>query len=345
MKKTYAAACIGCGSIAQHLHLPGYASREDIGRIIGVDPEPARLAEVRAKYPGIVTYPDYATMFAREQPDFVSVCTPNALHATHAVAALESGAHLLLEKPMALSMDEVAAIRAAAARAGKPVMVGFSHRMQRGNRQVAELLRDGAIGEPFMIRVRFAHMGPFPGWAKSDWFYDPALAGGGALLDMGIHAIDICQWLLGPITSVAAQMGTLRKTIAVDDNAVMALEFAGRALGYIEVGWTSRPGFLGVEIYGDEGTIINDYAKGLQLCKGQVSPDHDAPPSYTWEMLDEAPTTGGWKVEIDYFIDTALNGGVYAMGLEAGATSLAVALAAITSAREGRRIDIATVMA
>jgi predicted dehydrogenase len=340
MSAPFTVATIGCGAIAQALHLPGYHKRADVGRIVGVDPDPARLSEVTDRFRMAATYADYRDMLAHERPDFVSVCTPNALHAEHAIAALEAGAHLLLEKPMALTLDEAQAITAAAAQAGKQVMIGFSHRLYRGNQTIKRLLDAGAIGEPFMIRVRFAHMGPFPGWAKSDWFYDPQMAGGGALLDMGIHAIDLCQWLLGPIASVAAQMATLRKPIAVDDNAVLALAFAGRALGYIEVGWTSGPGFLGLEIYGDNGSIIHDYAHGLRVCTGKATPDAAAPPDFTWELLDDASTTGGWSVEIDHFMDTILAGQAFAMDPHAGIASLAVALAAMESARSGQRVDV-----
>lgn len=335
MTKTYTAAVIGSGSIAQHLHLPGYNKRKDIARIVAVDPEPARLAEVTESFRIAKTYADYRELFANEKPDFVSVCSPNFFHAEHAIAALQAGANLLLEKPMAMNIAEAHAIKAAAEKAGTKVMVGFSHRLQRGNRKVKELLSAGAIGEPFMIRVRFAHGGPFPGWAKSDWFYDPALAGGGALLDMGIHAIDLCQWFLGSITGVSAMMGTLRKPIQLDDNAVLALQIGARTLGYIEVGWTSGPGFVGYEIYGDSGSIINNYMDGLRVCTGKLSPDHNAPPEFKWELIDEAPTTGGWDVEIDHFVDTVLAGHDFDMGLDAGITSLGVALSAVASAKTG----------
>ena len=261
------AAVIGCGAIAQNLHLPGYHKRADVGRIIGVDPEPARLDEVRAAFRVDATYADYRDLLARERPDVVSVCSPNVFHAEQAIAALQAGAHVLLEKPMALSLTEARAIAVAAEAAERSVMIGFSHRLYRGNQKVKALIEAGTIGAPFMVRVRFAHNGPFPGWAKSDWFYDPARAGGGALLDMGIHAIDLCQWFVGPITAVTALMATLRKPIQVDDNAVLALTFGENALGYIEVGWTSGPGFLGYEIYGDEGSIINDYTSLRDLLR------------------------------------------------------------------------------
>ena len=337
MPQNFTAAVIGCGSIAQHLHLPGYAKRADISRLVGVDPVAERRTEVEGRFAPAATYSDYREMFARERPDFVSVCSPNVFHGEHAVAALQAGAHVLLEKPMTLTLAEAKAVSAAAAAAGKQVMIGFSHRLRQSNQAIKQLLLDGAIGEPFMMRVRFAHGGPFPGWAKSDWFYRPELAGGGALFDMGIHAIDLCEWLIGPITAVTAVMRTLRKPIALDDNAVMAVEFGARALGYIEVGWTSGPGFLGLEIYGDAGTIINDYEAPLRICRGVSSPDMQEALAYAWE---EIPVAGGpetWEIEIDHFLDTILAGKDFAMGLDAGAAALAVALAAMDSAKNGRR--------
>lgn len=303
MNTPFTTAVIGCGSIAQHLHLPGYQRRADVAEIIAVDPDPRRLAEVRESFGITKTYTDYLAMFATERPQFVSVCSPNLYHAEQAIAALDSGAHVFIEKPMTLTLDEAESVRAAAHDAHRAVMVGFSHRFMWHNRRVKALLDAGTIGQPFMIRVRLAHNGPFPGWAKSNWFYNPMLAGGGALLDMGVHAIDLCQWFVGPITSVVAQMGTLRKPIAVDDNAILAVQFGQRALGYIEVGWTSGPGFLGVEIYGDNGTIINDYNDALRVCTGASTPDLNAGQDMQWEAISPEPGPDGWRVEMNHFID------------------------------------------
>ena len=314
MKTQYTAACIGCGSIAQHLHLPGYAGRKEITRLIAVDPVPERLAEASEKFPIAATYADYREMLAQETPDFVSVCTPNKFHAEQAIAALNAGAHLLLEKPMTMTMPEAYAVRDAARQAGRKVMIGFSHRLYASNKQVKEVIEKGDIGEPFMIRVRFAHGGPFPGWAKGDWFYNRELAGGGAIFDMGIHAIDLCHWLVGMTTTVSAETATLRKPIALDDNAVMTMRFGPRAMGYIEVGWTSGPGFLGVEIYGDDGTIINDYAGPVRVCTGLSSPDHNVGNVTTWRELAPLPMPGAWEYEMDYFVETILAGGDFPWG-------------------------------
>src|SRR5690606_24156354 len=137
---------------------------------------------------------------------------------------------VLLEKPMVLTLKDAKALKKILDSRGDDVkfMVAFSHRFITPNIAAKKAIDKGVIGDPFMIRVRYAHSGPYPGWAQSDWFYSPAKAGGGAMLDMGIHAIDICQYFVGEIANVQAEVKTLRKNIKVDDNAVMLLDFGAK---------------------------------------------------------------------------------------------------------------------
>lgn len=344
MAKTWKAGVIACGSIAQALHLPGYEKCPGVELVGACDPEPKRLAEARKIGTKLKTYSDYRKMLADQQFDVVSVCSPNKFHAQHAIAALEHGAHVVLEKPPAVTMKEIAAIKAAVKKSGRKLIVGFSHRFMRGNQKIQKLLKDGAIGEPYMIRVRFAHRGPYPGWAKCDWFYRPALAAGGALLDMGIHAIDLAHWHIGPINRVRAVARTLRKNIRVDDNAVLLLEFANRkALGYIEVGWTSPSGFSGIEIMGDKGSIVSDYRDCLTITTGNVSPDMKTKPKMKNRVVEKAPTLGGWPVEVIDAVRALRMGSDMGMGIDAGGAAVAVALAAYESSRTGKAVEVAKV--
>jgi UDP-N-acetylglucosamine 3-dehydrogenase len=338
--KKLKAGVIGCGSIAQALHIPGYVKHPAVGLVCACDPAEARHAEVKQK--GVQhTFSDYREMLAAEQFDVVSVCSPNKFHAEHAVAALNAGANVLLEKPAALSMKEIAKIKAAVKRSGRTLIVGFSHRFHTGNMKAKKLIEQGAIGEPYMARVRFAHMGPLPGWAKNDWFYRPELAGGGALLDMGIHAIDQALWLVGPVATVQACSGTLRKDIPLDDCAVLLLEFAnGKAFGYLEVGWTSPTGFNGVEVMGDKGSILIDYNNGMTLTTGKHTPNLKARVQRKTKMIDPAPTTGGWTAEVAEVIKHIRVGSDRGHGIDAGGAALQVALAAYESSRTGRRIKL-----
>jgi len=339
--KTWKAAVIGCGSIAQAMHIPGYVKCSGVSLVAACDPVRQRREEAKRLVKDLRLYDDYRKMLKTEELDVVSVCSPNCFHAAHACAALEAGAHVLLEKPAALSMKEIALIRRAVAKSGRRLIVGFSHRFARGNQKIQKMLKAGVIGEPYMFRARVAHRGPYPGWAKSDWFYDPKLAGGGAMLDMGVHMIDQALWHLGPVRRVQAIACTLRKPIKVDDNAVLLLEFArSRAVGYIEVGWTSPAGFVGLEILGDKGWILNDYARGLMVTTGQVTPDQKARMKLKTRVVDKDPGHGSWKVEIAEVVKAFRRNTDLGCGIEAGGAAVAVALAAYESSRTGRRVEV-----
>ncbi len=343
MPTTWKAGVIGCGSIAQAMHLPGYLKAAGVTLAAACDPVADRRKEAGKLAGGLSTYTDHRKMLRDQQFDVISVCSPNRFHAEHAIAALEHGAHVLLEKPAALSMKEIAAIKAAVKKSRRRLIVGFSHRFMRGNQRIQQILKKGDIGQPFMIRVRFAHTGPYPGWAKSDWFYDPKDAGGGAMLDMGIHAIDQAIWHLGEVVSVQASARTLRKNIRVDDNAVLLLEFKNKALGYIEVGWTSPAGFLGLEIFGDKGCIVEDYAGALTVTTGKVTPDMKTKPKLKTRVADSDPRRGGWGVEVQEAVKAFRRNDDRGSDINAGGAALAVALAGYESSRTGRRVKVASV--
>ena len=336
--KTYRVGVIGAGAIAQACHVPGYAGDARAEIVAFADPTAARHREMKKLCPAAKGYKEYRAMLGAEKLDLVSVCSPNAFHAAQAIDALRAGCHVLCEKPMAITLKEADGMAKAATTARRKLMIGFTHRMLAGPMRSKAVLAKGTIGKPFMMRVRFAHGGPFPGWAKSDWFYDPAVAAGGALLDMGIHAIDLCLWMLGPIASVQAHAATLMKKIAVDDNALLLLEFKSGALGYIDVGWTSKPGFSGFEIYGANGSLICDYVKGLQLCGGKASAGRDS--HSEWSTLDPQPTRGGWDTEIGHWLDVVSGKKALTMDAAAGKAALAVALAAYKSSKSGRRVSL-----
>ena len=334
----YRVGVIGAGAISQALHLPGYQKDRRAALVAFADPAVARHAEVLEAYPQLRAYSDYKKMLASEALDVVSVASPNVFHAEQTVAALRAGCHVLCEKPIATTVRDANRMIAASKKARRKLMIGFTHRMLRGPERCKRVLTERAIGKPFMIRVRLAHGGPYPGWAKDSWFYKKEVSAGGAMLDMGIHAIDLCHWLFGPIASVSARAATLVKKIEVDDNALLQLEFENGALGYIEVGWTSLPGFSGIEIYGTKGTLICDYLKGLQLCRGKASAGKDS--VVEWTMLDKYPAKGGWEVEIKHWLDVLDGDEKLTMSGAAGRHALQVALAAYSSSETGRRVRI-----
>lgn len=329
---------IGGGSIARHCHLPGYAADPDCILAAIADPEAASLQAVRQKWPFEHEYADYREMLEHEQLDLVSVCTPNKFHAGAAIAAMESGADVILEKPIAINLTEAQQIADAVKRTGRRLAVGFSHRYNNLIRAARQSCEAGTIGKLYMLRIRFAHGGPYPGWASTDWFYNPELAGGGAVLDMSIHAFDLIAYLAGPITTISAISATLRKPIAVEDNMVAICRVGDSCLGYIETSWTSPAGFNGVELYGDNGSIVINYTTGeAVLTSGVLSPEG------TVTMEKQVIATSGvppWQCEMAELLDACRNHKPFAAGIEQGVDALRVATAVYESSRTGREIRL-----
>lgn len=335
---------IGVGSIG-NAHLEGYTLMPDLVDIKALcDVTPKRLKEMAAKFsvPAEHCYPNHRDMLKNEKLGAVSVCTPNKFHFECAKDSLSLGIPTLVEKPMTVTMKEAKAIEKLAKAKRVKNMVAFSHRFISMNGAAKKLLAKGAIGKPYMIRVRYAHGGPYPGWAQSDWFYKKDIAVGGAILDMGIHALDICQYLIGPIESVMAEMRTLRKKIEVDDNAVMILDFGAKAkcLGYIEVGWTSKAGFSGIEVSGDNGCITLDLVNGPKITRGVVNPDGTR--EVRTEAIEVPEGPSHWPGQMQCWVDHVLGrkSAVPIPSVAEGVSSLAVGLAAMESSRTGRRIVV-----
>jgi UDP-N-acetylglucosamine 3-dehydrogenase len=336
-----AAGVIGAGSIG-NVHLTGYAAAPQLVQIQAIaEINPKRLTEMGEKYkvPVERRYKDYKEMLSKEKLDLCSICVPNVYHYPCAAESIKAGVNTLMEKPMVLTNEQAKDLKKIAARKKVKTMVAFSHRFHGTNIAAKKVIDKGAIGKPFMIRVRYAHGGPYPGWAQSDWFYSKKLAGGGALLDMGIHAIDICQHFVGPIKTVTAHMATLRKKIEVDDNAVLMLDFGPQAkcLGYIEVGWTSGPGFTGIEMYGDKANLTVSFFGESVVIRGVTRPDGTT--ETVKEELKPVHEKTHWEYQMQQWINyVAGKKTIMPMpGIEEGASSLAVALGAIESSKTGKR--------
>lgn len=292
---------IGCGAIAEEAHLPGYAACEDAEIVAVCDTDGDRARAVAAKFGVKDVYTSHNELLKDPSIDAVSICTPNYLHATQTIDALKAGKHVLCEKPMAVSREDAQAMLEAAEAHGKLLMIGFTHRFYRANRYMKKVIASGQIGEVTAIRVRMAHHGPYDSWvAKSDWFFRHEMAGGGAVLDMGIHALDILRYLNGEISEIMGMTSRKVQPIRDEDMAVVLTRFEGGALGYIETGWHSRPGgFNGIEVYGTEGTVIHHYGPGLK--------QFDAAGKAVEIPAAELAGDGGHQFEMRHFVECVQN--------------------------------------
>ena len=229
------------------------------------------LSPDEARRPKI--YSDFDEMLARERPDAVGVFTPNNLHCEFTVKALNAGAHVLVEKPMAPTAADARKMVDAAAKAGRVLMVAMQRRFGGIERAIKDALASGAIGKPNFIRARLSHGGPQL-WAPGQkWFTTASEAGGGAMLDLGVHVADLAIWFMGEIDSVSGQVGTLAKQIEVDDTGAMILHFKSGALGVVEASWSSMPPLSAIEIYGSEGRVMAGYPRNdISILKADGTP-------------------------------------------------------------------------
>lgn len=167
--------------------------------------------------------------------DGLVVCTPNALHAPEAIAAMEAGVPVMVEKPMAINGAEAEAMHAASLRTGVPLMIAHCWRFDDEARWLRQQIVDGRLGRI----VRTKGYGVHVNWGPKGWFNQAALAGGGALADMGIHALDTVRFLLGdPLpASVYAAVGTHYREMDVDDTATIIVTWQDGTTSYLESGW------------------------------------------------------------------------------------------------------------
>ena len=249
-------ACIGAGAISGKKHLPGYRKVPGVTLAAICDINPVTAERMASQYGIPSVYQDYHRMLAEVRPDVVSVCTTNDLHAQMAVACLEAGANVHLEKPVALSAAEAETIVAAEKTTGRQVMVALNNRFTPESVYVAKCVADGFFGEIYHAKCGWKRRNGIPG--KGVWFTDKARAGGGPLIDLGVHYLDLVLYFMG-YPEVARVSGTTWQKLAdqdhrlrpgyrnmgdglfnVEDMAVGALNTVGGAQIMFEFSWASN---------------------------------------------------------------------------------------------------------
>jgi predicted dehydrogenase len=197
---------------------------------------------------------DWEALAADEEVDAAIVATPNALHAPQTVALLRNGKHVMVEKPMATSVAECDAMVAASERSGASLMVAHCWRFREEVVALRDRIAAGELGEVVKTRGYGVHAN----WGPSGWFIQRELAGGGALVDMGVHAIDTARFLLGePVPErVCATLATRYGTYDVDDEAILLISWSNGTNSIVESGWW-HPHLGGLEadteVYGTTG--------------------------------------------------------------------------------------------
>jgi predicted dehydrogenase len=253
---------VGCGSIGErHIRNLRVLGVEDL-RVF--DPLSARLQQVCDEH-GLFACANLAAGLAT-RPDAVLVCTPPHLHTEIAHAAVEAGAHVFVEKPLAHGLAGVDALLAAAAERHRIVCVGYNLRFHAGLCKLQELLQGGAIGRPLVIRAEVGQYLPDwrPGRDYRGGYNVTAAQGGGIILDAS-HELDYVRWLGGEVQAVYCCAGHLSNLeMDVEDTAALILRLSSGVLAEVHLDCIQRGYARTCKIIGERGTLLWDYAEGVR---------------------------------------------------------------------------------
>ncbi len=287
-------AIIGCGLIGKK-RLAALPAGSTLA--VACDVNPAR-AEDLVKMAGTGRAEvDFLKAVADPAVDAVVVATLNATLAPISAAAIRAGKHVIVEKPGAITVAEIDELQALAAQHQVQVRVGFNHRFHPALQKARELFTSGALGELMFVRARYGH-GARVGYHK-EWRSDPALSGGGELMDQGVHLIDLAGWFLGDFAQIEGHASTLFWDMPVDDNAFLSLRTAMGQTAWLHVSCTEWRNLFSFEIYGRDAKL---HIEGLGGSYGveklyfyKMLPQMGPPETTIWEYPrgDES-----WKLEM-----------------------------------------------
>lgn len=203
----------------------------------------------------------------REDVDAVVINAPTSQHTELLLAAARHHKHIFTEKALTVTKADADQVVQAIHDSGVQFMISLPSRTRPETLFIKKVLDQGLLGGITLMRARIAHMAALDQWFHegSAWFGDPALAGGGALFDLGCHTVDVMRWFLGEPVSVIAKAQNFSKAYPIDDNTVALIEFKSGALGIVDVSWVHRAGPNPLELYGTEGYLGRGIVPGQDI--------------------------------------------------------------------------------
>lgn len=245
---------IGCGAIAK-MHA-GAINAVDNARLVACSDINQENREKFAKEYNIKAYSDANDMLNDENIDAVSICTPSGLHKKFCIAAANAGKHIVVEKPMALTAQECDEIIAASEKNNVKVEVISQNRYKDTFRYVKKIVEDGVLGRIVNADIYMKFYRSPEYYASSNWKGTWSMDGGGALMNQGIHGVDILLFIMGRVKSVFGHAKTLVHDIEVEDTASAIVEFENGAIGVIQGTTSVFPGYPRLlEINGEKGSV------------------------------------------------------------------------------------------
>jgi len=248
-------AIVGCGVVSQQ-HAAALASLPNAELVAVVDEDAARAQKAGTEY-GVDWSQDLGATLERPDVDVVCVCVPSNLHATMGIPAAEAGKHVLMEKPIDISLGAADALLESCRKANVQLGVVSQHRFRPGFAPAKKIIDSGQLGKLVLADVHMKYYRTQEYYDSGAWRGKWATDGGGCLMNQGVHYVDIFHWLLGDVARITAKCVTRAHTIEVEDVATAILEFQSGAIGIIESSTATYPEMPErIQISGTDGTIL-----------------------------------------------------------------------------------------
>lgn len=342
---------IGTGSICG-VHINGYKSLDQVELYALCDINEERVEKIAAKHNVQHTFTDYHEMLKLDELDAVSVCTWNSEHAAATIAALKAGKHVLCEKPMAINTQEALAMEQAAKESGKLLMIGLVRRYGNDCEVVKDFIDADALGELYYAKATYLRRAGYPG----GWFGDRKRSGGGPVIDLGVHVIDLVRYLMGSPNPVAVTAVTYNKlgprthikkrggyssaeqnqqpVFDVEDLAVGLIKFDNGATLMLETSFSLniKADVANIELFGSKGGAKLD--PKLELYSEQQGYLVDITPAHNTALSFD----GLFEREISHFVDCITKGVPCVSPAHDGVMLMRIIDGIYESARTGREV-------
>jgi len=335
-RKTLGVALVGVGAAAQINHIPALKKTDGVELVALVDRDPEKAARVAQKFGVPLSFGRIEQMLDRDDIDAVHICTPNYLHAPMAIASLESGKHVLCERPLARNADEAAAMAKAAKKADRTLMSAVQHRFRADAQLLRTFVAKGELGE-----IHYAKAGWLrrrTEWDSDEWRQQKRESGGGVVMDLGFQMLDLSLWTLGGarVTSVTASVHRVKKG-DVEDSATAFLRLESGATLTLELtyGLLMEKDFAYLNLFGGGGAaLLNPFRlhKGMHGTLVNVTPEIDSARNQYKQSVES---------QIAHFVE-ALRKGAKPMGHADEIVPVMKSLDAIyRSAEQGKEVRLA----
>jgi predicted dehydrogenase len=296
-------AIIGCGLIGNKRA----RALGDCPLVVAADTNIARARQLAVQHAGCDATEDWRAAATRTDVDLVIVATTNDMLAAAALAAVQSGKHVLIEKPAARNVQEIEPVVTAAKQTGVVAKVGFNHRFHPAFLKAREIVDSGVLGPLMFVRARYGHGGRLG--MEKEWRGNPEIAGGGEMLDQGVHLIDLSRWFLGNFSEVLGRVATFFWDWPVEDNGFALLRTAGGQIAWLHASCTEWKNTFSFEIYGRTGKLHIEGLGGSygveRLSHYQMLPQMGPPPTTIYEYPGEDTS---WNAEFAHLKDCISSG-------------------------------------